>query len=128
MNKPLHLVLAFLLICGTVTAQNNIAKLKYEDAEEAFNQDDYETALIKLNDAEKLFGKVNPPILYLRIMAQNQILDSKVLYSDDFNDILLSLRKNVTKYLTDFENAPNNETKYREIYKVGEDLDRYPKA
>jgi hypothetical protein len=45
-------------------AQTAIAKLKFEEAEETFEKKDYTTVLTKLDEAEKILGKTNPPMLY----------------------------------------------------------------
>jgi hypothetical protein len=114
----------FLIFFNTLvtTAQNsNIAKFKYEEAEQAFVNEDYKTAITKLAEAEKLFGKVNPPILYLRIMAQNQLLGEN---PHDQSELLLALKKNCKTYLKDYANLDLGD-KYREVYQVSDYLSIY---
>lgn len=119
----LTLVLA-LLCLGSTNAQSKLAQLKFQDAEELFAKDDFAGALLKLEDAEKLTGKTNPPMLYLRIQSLNGLFlaDPYANYK-----ILESLRKNTTTFLKEFENVKGIDDKYRDVYKIGESLASYPK-
>jgi len=116
------MLFAALIIFQISIAQTAIAKLKFEDAEEAFNNKDYTTALVKLDEAEKILGKTNPPMLYLRILSQDNMITIDPL--KDFK-ILESVRDNCSYYLTNYENIENNDDKYREIYKISESLKQY---
>lgn len=120
----LSLIIAFISLGAF--AQNNLAKLKYEDAEEAFAKESYDLVLTKLDDAEKMFGKVNAPILYLRIMAQKNILDQTNFYTRAFAKHFPSLRANVSTYLKVFQSG--NAEKYKEVYKIGEMISIHPKS
>lgn len=106
-----------------VSGQAAIARLKFEDAEEAFNKGDYTTTLSKLEDAEKLFGKINVPILHLRIVSQDKLLQKKL----DF-PMLANLRKNCEQFLIDYETMEGIEEKYRQVYKIQETYAKYPKT
>lgn len=106
-----------------VSGQAAIARLKFEDAEEAFNKGDYTTTLSKLEDAEKLFGKINVPILHLRIVSQDKLLQKKL----DFT-MLANLRKNCERFLIDYETMEGIEEKYRQVYKIQESYANYPKT
>ncbi|PKP30347.1 MAG: hypothetical protein CVT99_13545 [Bacteroidetes bacterium HGW-Bacteroidetes-16] len=64
MHKYLILFFTVLLIFQISMAQTAIAKLKFEEAEETFEKKDYTTVLTKLDEAEKILGKTNPPMLY----------------------------------------------------------------
>ncbi|MEI8049623.1 MAG: hypothetical protein WCI92_19785, partial [Bacteroidota bacterium] len=97
MKKQILFLLASICICFSLSAQTAIAKLKFEDAEEAFEKKDYTTVLTKLDEAEKLLGKTNPPMLYLRILSQDNIITTDPL--KDFK-ILESVRDNCSYYLT----------------------------
>lgn len=100
-----------------VHAQAAIAKLKYEEAEEAFATGDYATALTKLEETEKILGEPNVKTLYLRIVAQSKLLKTEV-YVDV--DQVLELRKACSNYLVKYENVDGIEEKYKEIYKISE--------
>ena len=111
-----------LLMCHISNAQSTIANIKYEEAEAAFAQNDYQSTIDKLNEAEKLFGKVNPPILYLRIMAQDKILSANRL-----KDISLvaALVSDVKNYLANYDGIASIEDKYKEVYGISEDIKGY---
>lgn len=113
------LLLAGVLLTFSATAQTAVAKIKYEEAEEAFTQGEYATTLTRLNEAEKILGATNPRILYLRIMATD-----KVVQAEPYGKFaqLQALRKYCAFYLTKYENLDNNEDKYRDVYKVSESL------
>ena len=116
-------VLLLMVFSMESSGQAAIARLKFEDAEEAFNKGDYATTLSKLEDAEKLFGKINVPILHLRIVSQDKLLQKKL----DFN-MLASLRKNCEQFLIDYETMEGIEEKYRQVYKIQEAYAKYPKT
>lgn len=113
----------WLLLCLLIgfgynaTAQATIAKLKYEEAEEAFVANDFITTLSKLDETEKLLGATNPRTLYLRIMAQD-----KLIRAETFLDLemILAFRKNCNTYLTKYESVSGIEEKYKEVYKASE--------
>lgn len=114
-------LLSLLLIVQGASGQSAVARLKFEDAEEAYNKGDYATTLSKLEDAEKLFGKINLPILHLRILAQDKLLQKNL----DFG-LLTSLRNNCNQFLKDYENVEGIEDKYRQVYKVLEANAKHP--
>jgi len=120
------LILFTVLLLATVQftiAQNAIAKLKYEEAEEAFASNDFELTISKLIETEILLKATNPKILYLQITAQIKIIEKNPY--DDY-DLIENTRKLSTKYLTDYEKIPDNIDKFRDIYKISEELKQYP--
>ena len=119
----LTFVLALFLL-GSANAQSKLGQLKFQDAEELFAKDDFNGALLKLEDAEKLTGKTNPPMLYLRIQSLNGLFlaDPYANYKT-----LESLRKSTATFLKEFENVKGIDDKYRDVYKIGESLSAYPK-
>lgn len=110
-------LLLLLVTASASIAQNTIAKLKYEEAEEAFVANDYATTLSKLNEAEKLLGEVNPKTLYLRINAQYRKHKSAVFVN--LEDVS-QLKKNCSTYLSKYETVEGIEDKYKDIYKISE--------
>src|SRR5687768_1726012 len=64
----------FLQVAAMAQANEAIAKLKFEEAEEAYNTGNYQATLSKLDDVETLLGTLNPRTLYLRILAQEKIV------------------------------------------------------
>lgn len=122
-------MLALLLcISGRTFAQTALAKLKFEDAEVAYNNGNLTEALSKLTDAEKLFGKTNPPILHLKIVCQFKQLEKVNDFFEDEKHLLLAteLKKNTARFLQQYSETEGIEDKYREVYKISESLAAYP--
>ena len=122
MKKLLVLFSILSFAFSIANAQSTIAKLKYQDAEEAFAKEDYRTTITKLTEAEKLLGTTNPKIMYLKIVAQNSLIKSDSKFS--FQDVQL-LRKDCLTYLKHYEKNTGIEEKYREVYKISESLSDY---
>ena len=118
MKKILALIFS-LLIINLANAQNAIAKIKYEEAEEAYAKEDHQTAITKLDEAEKILKSSNSKILYLKILSQYKLAET------DFA-IFQSLKKNCDTYLKKYENAENIEEKFREVYNISEAVAKYP--
>lgn len=114
MKKIVWGLLLALIITGSALAQSPVAKFIFEDAEAAFAKQDYKTTLAKLDEAEKEFGKINPPILYLRIMARNELLKAN---PKDF-DMVEHLRKETAQYLKDYGEMESVRDQAREVYRV----------
>lgn len=123
MKKSILFNTLFFLVSTISFAQSTIAKIKYEEAEEAFTQNDYPLTLTKLSEVESLLKSSNPKILYLKIMAEYNMIKL-----DPYNDfpLLDATKKQSTKYLDDYDNLPNNEDKFKDIYKISEALKTYP--
>lgn len=119
------ILFAFLIIASVqaASAQNTIAQLKYEDAEEAYSVGNYELTISKLKEVETMLGATNPKILYLQILAQSKVIEKNPM-RDYF--ILENARKSSDKYLKEYENLPDNADRYRDIYKIAESLKAYP--
>jgi hypothetical protein len=105
-------------------SQNAIAKIKYEQAEEAFAKDDYAVTLVKLDEAQKLLGSFNPKILYLRLMAAKGIVASGK-YNWDF---LEAARKDADYYIKQYSEMQGIEEKFRQVYEFSETLEKLPKT
>ena len=113
-------LLTGLLVFQMATGQNDLkAKLKYEEAEESFNKNDFSTTVSKLDEAEKILGKTNPKILYLKINSQFQLAEA------DFETVQ-SLKKNCDYFLNNYENITGIEDKFREVYKISSAIEKYP--
>ena len=80
-------------------AQNTIAKLKFEEAEEAYTSNNFELTLTKLKEVETLLKGTNPRTLYLQILSQTKIIERNPL--GDY-DIIESTKKSINKYLMDY--------------------------
>lgn len=122
MKNLLLFTIISLLFVLPANAQNAIAKIKYEQAEEAFIKNDYHTVLIKLDEAQKLLGASNPKILYLRLMAGKGIIASGK-YDYGF---LVAARKDADEYLKKYNEVQGIEEKFREVYDFSESLNKLP--
>lgn len=113
-----------LLVSNWIFSQSVIAKFKYEEAEEAFNKNDFVTTLQKLDETEKLLGVTNPKILYLRIMTEKAILEK-----GNYEYALLdSTRQHTAFYLSHYEKNEGIEDKLKEVYLFAETLQKFPKS
>ncbi|GGH06023.1 formylglycine-generating enzyme family protein [Sphingobacterium alkalisoli] len=119
--KKYLIILLTLLICSYTRAQSTVAKFKYEDAEKAFYNGDYQSCISLLDETEKLLGKSAPNILYLRILAE-----SKILEVDPYTkyEQIEKLRSLCSQYLQNYDIA-GLEGKYRDVYELSGKL---PKA
>jgi len=115
-------VLLFSAVQFTV-AQNTIAKLKFEEAEEAYANNNFELTLTKLKEVETILKSTNPRILYLQILSQTKIIEK-----DGWKDYTITenTRTSIEKYLKEYDNLPDNEDKYRDIYKISENFKDAP--
>jgi hypothetical protein len=118
------ILLTFLTIAFVqfASSQNTIAKLKFEDAEQAYANNNFEQALSNLIEVETLLKSTNPKILFLKINSQSKIIEKNPL--DDYT-LIENAKKLSSQYLIDYENLPDNEDKYREIYKISESLKKF---
>jgi hypothetical protein len=130
MKKALFsLILFFFGNFFSVQAQTSLAKLKFASAESAFNKGDYAQALGYLEETEQIFGQINSPVLHLRILCMNELLKSlgNGFYRDENTmSLLIDLRNNCTLFMKRFENEPDIDSKYQEVYQINESLKDYP--
>jgi hypothetical protein len=119
------LIITLLSFLGiAVNAQSAVAKIKYEQAEEAFLKNDYRATLTKLDEAKKILGASNPKILYLCLMADKGIIaGGKYDY-----DLLVAARKDAQYYIKQYSEIEGIEEKFREVYEFSESLETLPKT
>lgn len=121
--KKIVLLTVFIVSNLPLTAQNNIiAKFKFEEAEEAYVNNDFRQTIERLNEAEELLKSTNPKILHLKISAQSKLIDQEPI--SDFS-LIENTRKLSDDYLKNSINL-SDEDKYREIYIISENLKQYP--
>lgn len=120
---PVFLLMIGLLSVVPLYAQSVLAKLNFEEAEEALNKGDYKEAINKLEEAEKLFGKINPPILFLRITSQHELLKQSPAF-----DLMTSLRANCDQYLNSYMETTELEDQVKTVYKIRESLKKMPQT
>ena len=121
--KSILFFLSLLLISNPVFSQNSIAKLKFEQAEEAYVQSRYQESLDYISEVETLLKGANTTTLYLKIVA----LEKKIttLETATYNDVI-SLRKYCDTYLKTTEGNVELEDKFKEVYFVTERIKGYP--
>jgi hypothetical protein len=122
--KKAILVITLIIVAFTGNAQNAVAKIKYEQAEEAFEKNDFAVTLLKLDEAQKLLGATNPKILYLRLMAAKGIVAGGKF---DWN-LLETARKDAAYYIKQYSEMQGIEEKFRQVYEFSETLDAFPKT
>ncbi len=123
--KHIIILAGLLFITASSFSQASIAKIKYEQAEELFVASDFTSALVKLDEAEKILGSTNAKLMYLRIVCQSKLLEQS---PDNNFRVIAAAKKNCNNYLVKYETLADNEDKYREIYKISEVLEKYPKT
>lgn len=118
----------FALITQISFGQSAIAELKFEEAEIAFNKNDYKLALRKLDEFDNLLKEIKSKSLYLRIVCQDKVFHGERLYiSETQYDLLASLRENCQIYLEGMESLGLDD-KFREVYQINESLKVYPSS
>lgn len=123
--KPhkLLLIISFIAFStSNIFAQNNDmkARMEFEDAETAYQNQDYSKAVTHLESAEKLLGKPTGKTRYLLILALNKNLAQDYEYQD------LEKLKKISKHYLD--NYTTDTEKYRDVYDLSNNLDKnYPK-
>lgn len=129
MSQTARTLIALLIVTLMLAATANaaapnpvIARFVFEEAEAAFASKDYVTALSKLEEAEKKFGMMNPPILYLRIMARDGLLSRS---NADFV-LIERLRKETSQYLQDYGDIDSIRDQAHEVYRINTRLKQYP--
>ena len=115
-----QLIIFFLVCCNLVTfAQGGaLADLKFEEAATAFNNQEYETTINKLDEFDKLYGSITTTSLYLRLITTDNTID----YIKEFDSKgMINFEKKVNAYLSSFEKEQIDD-KYREIYKISQKI------
>lgn len=108
---------------GTTFAQNGIAKLKFEEAEDSFAANNYFASLKKVREVEAILKSQNPKTIYLKILTL-----SKIGLKNPFANPELIIECNTlcNKYLVEFDNITDLEEKYKSVYKIYESVKKYP--
>ena len=125
--KKIFLSFFFLAIQSAI-AQNAIADLKFEEAETAFNNQNYTVTLNKLDEFDKAYGTLASKSLYLRIVCQDKLLNKDIVFENEEQFVLLAaLRKNATAYIKAMQSEELDD-KFREVYSINENLTTYPET
>lgn len=110
----------FLAVMFSVPAQasQTMAKFIFEDAEKAFAAQDFNTAIRKLNEAEKALGKTNMPILNLRINARYELLKQGAFYLAMHD----ALKADMDNFLENYGSNLRYENEARQVYRLSQEL------
>ena len=121
-------LLGIIMMCVSVhaVAQSPVARFMFEDAEKAYAAGNYGKALSVLADAEKELGRVNPPILHLRIKVRWALIESQGDYAD-FAQVS-SARADVDEYFKKYGAEQALEDQAREVYEVFNKLKSLPSS
>lgn len=101
---------------GNIFAQNEMkARIEYEDAELAFQNQEYEKAITHLTEAEKLLGKWTAKVSFLKIQALDIVTDYGA-WSENTAEIY----RQVKEYMKYADKNPDKVDldKMRELYEV----------
>ncbi|MEN2416192.1 hypothetical protein [Flavobacterium mesophilum] len=111
-----------LLVSLLTFSQNAVAELKFEEAETAFNNGNYELTIQKADEFEEALGGMTDKSLYLRIVSQNKLFDPSIFYIDKKQVALYtSMLDNAARYIKATENNGLND-KFKEVYSINEKL------
>ena len=122
MNKLLFI--AFMFYSLNTNAQMGVAKIKYEEAEEAYTSKNYKLCLEKLDGVVEILKETNPKVQYLRIICISKMIEKDPL--GNFKQ-LVQLSEYYNKYLIDYDNIPDLEEKYKAVYLISEMYKKYAK-
>lgn len=114
-----YAIFFFLFLHAVGWSQQTIAKLKYEQAEEAYANSDYKLSLQKILEVEELLKSSNPKTLHLKILSRHKMLDYEP-------ELILPLRKDLEEYLSKYESVSSLEDKFKEIYLIYEAVKDLP--
>lgn len=117
--KRTMITFVFMSVMTGVFAQNNPAKLKFQDAEAAYSKQDYTATITKLNEAERMLKGTSDKILHLKIASRNSQIETTA--NDDLESIAL-LKQDIASYLKKYGTSDD---KYREVFQLGEKYANY---
>lgn len=124
MKKKVFLNLLILLLFQVSFAQKKDVKVIIKEASEAFNNNDYETTIQKIDEIKIEFKKNTPPpfILSMEIISKSQIIKNNPL---DTFDLITETRNLTNKYLKN----PNSKKdgNYNAVILENKILNTYPK-
>jgi hypothetical protein len=99
--------------------QTMLAKLKFEEAEQAFQNKQFNSALLLIDEVENIIAGTSPKTLYLKILSikESGIKDFKTLQK---------LREHCKFFLEKYAEVTDIEDRYREVYDISKTLNKLP--
>ncbi len=125
-------ILVCLLLSGSIinlvgqpnNQTNAIAKIKYQEAEEAFEAGKFDVALKKINNVEELLGSSNSKILFLKILIEDTLFKferrSRIPSFKSIEPLKLDLKFFINNYYS------ISDEKLATIMKINEYFDTIP--
>lgn len=117
-TKSILLTFLFIGIFNFGYTQNTLQIIKFEEAQEMYNNNKFKQAVSILNELESE-GLKNPKILHLKILAKGS-MDKKEFTAESFND----LKKDINMYLKNYD-IEGLEDKYKEVYQISKTLEKH---
>ena len=128
------LILLVVLISSVITGSGQVVSVnsKVREAEKSYVAGEYESTLVKLEQAQKNAGKITPAILYWRILAQRALLpgakDPAFYTNMKKFEALELLRENCGTYLKNYGKLALLGDQSNKVYQVQQSLKGYPVA
>lgn len=120
--KKLYTFLIVLFAFTFAQAQNDIkARIEFEEAEKAFTEENYETALKHLNQTEKELGRWTPNVSYLKIESLYAVTDMGYFGASTMQP----LYEEVAKYMAYLNKLKSDDVpmdKYKVVYGIEKTL------
>jgi len=132
MKQFLTFLTVFICLTTVSMGQSISAKTRIAEAEKSYHSGQYSNALTKLDQAEKIVGKVNSSILYWRILTQRALLPGvkdPAFYTNmkKFEELEI-LRENCSIYLKNYGKLVALRKEASKVYQVQQSLKGYPVA
>jgi hypothetical protein len=105
----------FFISIESLCAQDALARLKYEDAEDAYSKGAYSLAIEKLDEVESILKSSNQKTEYLKILCYYE------LFKTDYSVIRL-LKSKSKLFLEKYSNNSEIYQKYKDVYKITEEI------
>src|SRR5690554_5004783 len=117
MKKTIYTL--FVLFAFTFAyAQNDIkARIEFEEAEKAFEDEDYEKSLNHLKETEKLIGQWSPITSFLKIEALYVITDMGSYNNPNTQSLYIEAGKYMA-YMDQLESDEIPIEKYKKVYEI----------
>ncbi len=114
-RKWFTIIITLFLIHTNLMAQEALAKLRYQEAEEAFNAGDFSLTLKKLDEVVGILKDENPRTLYLRIQAQKAMLPADPCQNEE---VAIQLMNSCKLYVSRYEKVEALQDNAIDVYKI----------
>ncbi len=120
MKKLLFILMVTCFSISTYAQDDMIARIEYENAEQAYNAEQYDVAITHIDKVEKKLKTWSCKVSYLKIMTLSNIVD----YMDS-NANYVKLEQEVRAYMKYAEKMGNemDMDKFRNVYNISQNLE-----